>query len=84
MTQLALPTPDAPACRACARRLKRPTPDGLGPVCRRRAEGLRDAIAKAHADGVGVWAVLQAIGPPARGSPAKPHPRQLRLIESEE
>jgi hypothetical protein len=81
MTQLALALPAAPTCRACGHGLKRSTPDGLGPVCRKRASVIQAAIAKAHADGVGFWAVLAAIGPPPRGSPPKPHPRQIPLFD---
>jgi hypothetical protein len=72
---------DRQSCRACGRALIRESRDGYGPKCRRAAEGIRAAIARAHADGIGFWEAVKAIGPPPRASPAKPHPRQIPLFD---
>lgn len=35
---------EPPRCAACKRRLKQPTPTGLGPVCNRRLNGTPPVI----------------------------------------
>jgi hypothetical protein len=45
------PRPDAPRCAACRRRLRRPTPTGLGPVCERRLNPATPRASPAAIDG---------------------------------
>lgn len=41
---------EAPRCGACKRRLKQPTPTGLGPVCNRRLNGTPPTIPTPHTE----------------------------------